>query len=454
MTIRKSYYESLWSSISDVMESDKKEIIDRATEHMIELALLSQESPQNVKRIRDISDQIVNLPTEITFERIKDAKERHKREFLSQDTRLKIAKKLELRRFYMTHVFMQKCMKTHDVSFSEFMNSVCGHFYKDSIEAGYNELAAKENSLTQTAYHYCLALFANHGRPTFVPSPGLTEALIHTEFRDVPSDLVQLPHPAIFIEAPPNSGLTVVNTESGSHELIGAFVVEYDNFNTDKQRTFQVLLVGKTKESSNQKVLFDDALFHFKLIFRPDSTVGDCLKLANDTVGSWLTQIPSPQIPSQNPSINPLDKWQTDVFPDCARFVLNTLLYITLPDAEIDSVFSDSEVSSLLSKLSKFPKGSKKREFINSQLKKKDQHKFNLLGSSVKITRFDPSDDSGNDSIKTESHRKINVAFIRRGHWRHQPFGPGRKQTRLLWIRPTMVNPQKEVMKVTTYKVE
>lgn len=453
MTIRHSYYDSLWVEISDTLDSDKVGFLKRSTEIMFGLKLATQSS--NHERIRLLVDEFMELPTKIAMERFDELKTRAKRETLNTETRLKLARRIELRRFYAVHVLMQTCQMVNgfsDVPFTQFLYSLLDKLNNDALESGYDKLGARENAITQATFQFCLAMFANHGRPTFVPSLGLTEALIHTEFRDVPSGLVQLPHPAIFIEAPENSGLTVPNAESGLHELIGAFVVARDDSNSEN-RKFQVILIGRAKTTDIQmldKVLFDDALFHFTFEFTSGSTVGECLKETTGGIGSWTSKVKASVEQIGNDGTNKVNEWRSDGFADCARFVLNTLLYITLPDSEIESAFSDSEIPSLIDKLSRSPKGSNKRAAINAQLKKKSHHKCMILGSSVKINR---ASHTCNDGTSHGSNHKLNVAFIRRGHWRNQPFGPGRKQTRIMWIRPTMVNPDGP-MKITTYTVE
>ena len=460
MTIRHSYYDKIWLDIADVVESDKIAFTKRCMSIISALDLSISSPSEKNREVYECAIKLINLPDVIALERFEEIDHRSKREALSRETRIKLAHRIELRRFYAVHLFVQMCgrLSSSTDTLSHFTQVILDKFNKDALEMGYSKQDARENATTQTIFHFSLALFANNGRPTFVPSSGLTESLIYTEFRDVPSEMVQLPHPALFIEAPLKSGLFIPNVESGLHELYGAFVVahnelnESDEFNENKR--LQIVLVGHPKEwgkeTHNQLTannhLFNDALFHFSVILKPHSTVGDCIKGTVDGLDAW-----DGVLNDDRRSVNSMGDWMGEGFENCVRFVLNTLLYITLPDTEIDSVFSDSDIPDLMTKLSKTPKGSKKRSTINEQIKKKSHHKYMLLGSSVKIDRSSRTE-NGEAQAKGHNH-KLSVAFIRRGHWRNQPFGTGRKQTRIKWIKPTMVNPDGP-MKITTYMIE
>lgn len=441
MTLRHSYYDSLWTEIADTTESDRKEL-----EARILLEYEKIYKADNALDKNELISDFIRLPTTIWTERFALLEDRRKREFLSQETRNSLVRRLEMRRFYAIHMFVEHMLGfnvlTSDI-ITGLLHALTESFYQDSISHGYDKGESAENASTQTIFHYCISLYSKNGRPTFVPSPGLTDALIHTEFRDVPNEWVKLPHPAIFIEAPHGSGLHIMNIESGLHDLSGAFVVDIPPDDT-QHRKFRILLVGKIKPDDGvaRAALFNDALSHFCIQLKTGGTVGSSLR-------EMMSEIQKQCLDSNLRDSKAIDKWRTEGLEDCVRFILNTMLYVTLPDAEVKTVFADSDIPHLTSKLERAQKSSEKRKGINNQLKKLSHNKVTFLGSSVKIDRL--SDVS--DGQSTGSDRKINVAFIRRGHWRNQPYGQGRQQTKLLWIRPTMVNPSGP-MKITTYNVE
>lgn len=440
MTLRHSYYDSLWTEIADTTESDRKEL-----EARILLVYDRIQKTTDASNKDEIISNFIRLPTIMAMERFALLEDRMKREFLSKETKNSLVRRIEMRRFYATHMFVEHMLGftvlTNDI-ITGLLHALTESFYQDSIGHGYSKEESNENAVTQTIFHYCISLYSKNGKPTFVPSPGLTDALVHTEFRDVPNEWVKLPHPAIFIEAPRGSGLHIMNVESGLHDLSGAFVVDMPPDDT-QHRKFRILLVGKTKPNNGGPniALFNDALSHFCIQLKTGGTVGSSLR-------EMMSEIQKQCLDGLRDS-KAIDRWRTEGLEDCIRFILNTILYVTLPDAEIKTVFADSDIPHLTEKLERSPKGSQKRKGINDQLKKLSRNKVTYLGSSVKIDRL--SGDSNGQS--TGSDRKINVAFIRRGHWRNQPYGQGRQQTKLLWIRPTMVNPSGP-MKITTYSVE
>jgi len=374
------------------------------------------------------------------------------RDYLSQAVRL-----IELRRMHLYTVLVSWAMKhlspvLEDDAVAPFLDSLCASLYNLGIDAGLEHEAAREMSLSQVIFHTSLAFHSFSGKPVYAPSVSLAEALIYTEFRDLPADMLKMPHDSVFIEAPAHCGLYVPNAETGNHPLRGLYVIRGHRLYTSKDSEdivwgMQVLLIGQTKEfTTDQSGLFNDALMHFWIYAREGETLGDVLRRSETTPKNPVGYAGSIE---NNP--HAFSAWSEDGMPRVIRFVMNTLLYITLPDAELDEHYMDSDTAKLFVKANAAQKGSTKRADLHKALAKADKQKVIRLGSSVRIDRKQPKDNGDGSSV---SGHKLAVHYTRRGHWRKQPYGPrANPQTRLQWIRPTSVGPKNAPLSSIVYKI-
>jgi len=124
-----------------------------------------------------------------------------------------------------------------------------------------------------------------------------------------------------------------------------------------------------------------------------------------------------------------IPKWR-EVF----RYAMNAVLYATMPDADVEHLITDPEARALFARVKKAPKGSKKRGKLNDRLRDMNTRKHWLLGRTIKVDRTILETAKG-----TDAGRKLRVRFRRTGHFRWQPYGPGRELHKRIWIRPTMV---------------
>jgi hypothetical protein len=312
-----------------------------------------------------------------------------------------------------------------------YIEDAKGH---DFVESRLHELAT-----TMIIHHYALAYHSLIGKPTYVPSVGLSEALLQTEFRDVPASYLKLPQAAVCIEPPRGVGLHIENKLSGQHEVVSIYVVSRGHENGNA--VWHMMIAGEDKErtTTSQQFARNDALLHFAFVIKEGSTVGELLHEHSSMLEKWHAE----DMESEGKDDSDIGR--------VLRFVINTLLYVTLPDAELKTEFRDSRVSKLLSRIEGAPKGSTKRKQLHAEARSLNHDKVILLGSSVKIDRTLRSYDSGAESGTGD--RKLYVQHIRRGHWRNQPHGPQRSLHQLRWIKPTYVGPKESPLKITTYDV-
>jgi len=455
------YARSLFVDVEDYATSDDAWLEDQWT------ALSADFEGLN---LNTFYRKLAEIPTLLSVVGLEKLAQRNKRERLSEDTLQACLRGLELRRMRAIFRTVTSVMRTgHKVE--TFLNELCDSLYHHTREVLEDDTASKEMAVSQVVFHFSLAYHEIHGKPVYAPSRGLSEALIYTEFRDVPASMFKLPHDALYIEIPLDSGLYVPNEQSGLHTLRGIYITKRSALPLDWEAKegnarplwgSQVLLIGNPKEASGPQVaLINDALLHFHLYASEGETLGQVIARTAESVRNWeeleqsfsgerLKLSPDMRVTDNNEYQEALVEWREDGFSRVLRFVVNTLLYITLPDAELVEQFVDPNLDRLIEKAHNAPKGSAKRAKLHAEVAKANKQKITVLGSSVKIDRSHLKD-AGNGAGGAGTGRKLAVQYIRRGHWRNQPYGPGRTLQRLQWIRPTAVGPKDAPLKKITY---
>lgn len=425
----------------------------------------------------DFCKQLVTLPLMRSVELLEGMRLKYAKVAYSKERVQENLKSFEIRRMRLYTRVTFRALYEDGASVPNtvgFLDALFYEFHSFGIALGLKGPDAGEMALSQVIFHFALAYHDIGGRPIYAPSAGLAEALVYTEYRDLPASLMKIPHDAVFIEAPAHCGLYVPNVESGNHPLRGLYVLPKmpgGQWTLDNNAIWgvQVLLIGMTKphpvEGSHS--IFNDALMHFWLFAKEGETLGEVLNRTVASIGgleplqgvasatasvsavatmSRFTGVPSPSADTD------LQMWLDDGLSRTLRFVVNTLLYITLPDAELDEHYMDPDTAKLFVKANAAQKGSSKRAKLHAAFAKADKHTVVVLGSSVKIDRSQHKDVS--DGVTGTSGHKLAVQYIRRGHWRNQPYGPrAHPQTRLQWIRPTSVGPKDAPLKKIVYEL-
>ena len=354
----------------------------------------------------------------------------------------------EFRAFHIAHLTYMEALRLLQTAGLDFWGET-GNRASNSAEAFYREAKLNQGSVehatTQIALQFQLSAFVHAGSPTYAPSDGLSQALLHTEFKDLITDQVRLPHKTIYIHAPDTCSLQVHNDDSGWHTLDGIYVTEASIFEKDGigERIWRVMVVGRHKEIESDELDFlskiehnNDALLHFKMSLRSGEKIEACVARAEAEMNS--------QIVSET-----FKKWIPH-WRNAFRFILNVILYATMPDADVKTLIVDPETRKLFERIQKLPKGSSKREALKNRLKEADQTKVKILGGSILLDRtFSDASPDG----ETEG-RKLSVQYVRSGHWRNQPYGPKRTLVKQQWIKPTWVGSKDSPIKVKTYELE
>jgi hypothetical protein len=116
---------------------------------------------------------------------------------------------------------------------------------------------------------------------------------------------------------------------------------------------------------------------------------------------------------------------------DNLNLMVNCLLYLSSDKPDIESKFADGLPVNIKNKIEK-ANTKHRRELAESEAKKFGYTKIKLVGNSF-------TKKTSNNNTKTSDVSP----HWRRGHWRNQPFGKELTETKIIWIKPTIVNKEK-----------
>ena len=122
---------------------------------------------------------------------------------------------------------------------------------------------------------------------------------------------------------------------------------------------------------------------------------------------------------------------QYKLLKDNLNLFINCILYISSDKPDIETKYASDLPHHLKAKLEN-AKTKHKKELAEKELKQFGFSKIKLVGNSFeKITAI-----TNSDKGEVSTH-------WRRGHWRNQPFGKDLAETKIIWIKPTIVNKEK-----------
>jgi hypothetical protein len=122
-----------------------------------------------------------------------------------------------------------------------------------------------------------------------------------------------------------------------------------------------------------------------------------------------------------------------DALRAATRLVLNALLYISLPNADV-RVEGAEALARLREQARKHPKGSRKRKRADKALQQALRHPtVHHVGWAIKIPGV-IQQAAGQEG--TAAGRSFTASWLVRGHWRQQAVGVGRKEHKRIWIMP------------------
>lgn len=281
---------------------------------------------------------------------------------------------------------------------------------------------ANVNLLTNLIYHYWC--HEKVGKRVYEVSPGLAVKLRDTELRGLQADDLRLPYEAIYITVPPEADLKIWNEVSGWHQCIGIYAVDdpigvgsdldrdqrIDPFIRLDTRMLRLLIVGEDKNKSNSVSKSDDAVFFFALPLKPGTSL-------DEVIGAMRAMDHE----------DPNDTVWIEIF----RWTMNCIIYATNWDSG-EKIWQNKEARQLRDRIKKLSAG-KKKSNLARKLNDIDKQERILLGKTIVIDRHV---EPGESLSATIPRGPLTVKTRVSGHWRKQPYGPGRQERRLQWIEP------------------
>ena len=256
------------------------------------------------------------------------------------------------------------------------------------------------------------------GRKQYVVSQGLSEKLKKTVLKGYPSKSFKLPYWSFYIDLRTYG-------KFGQWGLEGAIVRSVWG-----GEAFQIALIVDKDTGEFPRMIQIDAGFE---------TLEEALEAAFSRGKLYKTEA------EVHPELR--EKYKDgQIFKDVAKdwrelfsYIVNVVLYATMPDCESEFQYYDPRYEKTLKKLRKHSKGSQKHQKAKAKLGKIDRAGYDYLGGSIRVDR---SVDRESSRESQETGRKLTVRSLVSGHWRDQPCGVGLKDRKRIWIEPFWRGPE------------
>ena len=256
-----------------------------------------------------------------------------------------------------------------------------------------------------------LVLWRNYGKSLIRVAPELEWRLENTKLKNYPADQLKLPNKSIFLSLPHKKFYLFVDKKKVY--LSGCYIHEEEH----GERSWKIMAIGDLVDFPNSETVSS-----YDFYFNDEETIETCLNLfikENDNKkGDYL---------------NSLHR----LFP----YIMNVVLYATMPDADTMIVPADPQVAKLRDQANKHPKGSKKRARALAQLSRRNSSKVLLLGGNIIVDKSKDRYIEDNEGA-TGTSRKQMVRSIVSGHWKDQPCGPKAEKRKRIWIEPYWRGPE------------
>jgi hypothetical protein len=317
-----------------------------------------------------------------------------------------------------------------------------------SVGSGADASVFREMLLTTFVAYYIRYQHQKHRSQIYTVSPDLEHALLHTELRKYPVDMLQLPFPCIYVELPEQ--FRVYNRITGWHAAEGAYVVSDD---ATQHRSWRIMMTGKPQEGAFED---DDSLFHFTMEMPEGSTVEDAIK------HTFSKFIDSPMVEEEveiNGNICKVRRGfeseeQRDHFKNMEdkmvpvfRYIMNVVIYTMSTDADITFWNASKEYRRLRDRAMK-AQGSKRKKLF-SRLNSVDAEPRTLLGRNLVVDRKKDSVEYGQATGRGKWAVRTYVA----GYWNTYWVGKGRTERRTMLVKPHWRGPEEAPLTRTERRV-
>lgn len=295
-------------------------------------------------------------------------------------------------------------------------------------------------SLVQTVnfeYH-CMVNFSLSGKKTFHFSDNLSDHLANTEVNQK-AGLIELPFPTCQFLFSSKSVIDAVHNIRGEKGRV--------DMNSNRIDYTAPVSVFITKKKASEPYLDGDKLIVVVIHAKPPNKSYALLKREIYLAPEWSLEQAlrtdwgkiTPDAGKHGLSIDNADGSEVFLSDDVFyrdglllyRIILNSILYLSSGDADL--IQKDNYRGVLEKEAEALKAPAKKRKKLQS-LSRYSELDYHDVGSSVGSIVIDRSAEHGKD--KSTGSKALTVRFMVRGHWRNQVHGEGRKERKLIWIKP------------------
>lgn len=335
--------------------------------------------------------------------------------------------------------------------FNDFCNGKNEYFFKNEGNYGWtrnNKHFSYDQRLEREYLWNDFGLWTtwqNKGRNIFDFSEGLLEMLKDTDVSDLDLEQIKLPFENFYIDI---SEAKIYFADDFLPTIEGVYISEEINDNIDDDITYErVISFNFTGDYINHFKHINDNLynhvrgFHSYSLYldRPYNllNVGDAVKDAK----SMFIDVDTWEDLDENKKID-LYKIHSAFIERTVKLVVNCLLYLSQKENDVTEKYTTDLPIHLKTKLEK-ANTKRRKVIVHNEIKNFGFSKIKLVGLST--------------FPKNKYDKTTGQVFPhwRRGHWRNQKYGDNFSQTKLLWIKPTIVNKEKgKPEKGHLYKVE
>lgn len=365
--------------------------------------------------------------------------------------RNKLKYKYHPNRYYLTHDFAKPALNIYrqDVGTSlptmNIFNKLMPIILK-SYNSHLNEIpessSSSRNNLINNSLSYFMhyAAFNLHGKNIFEFSPTLTEMFNNSVVDEVILSNIKYPYKAFYLHF---GMLEEYNLWDEGYFVDGAYITQRMDMHVE------ILLSTVRQDIDYEKIvnpfLVPDRYYYLPVEYDLKSKVSDSLEKAIDKdlkkrnfdrFDSRVINLPDRNITlidNQGAAEDERQKYIKngyDIFVKSINLIINALCYISSYKSEIVESYPPDAPQSLIDKINNSKKPSEIKR-TTSKLQSLGYTKIKLCGSEIQ------------KSISIKDTGKSVKTHWRRGHWRNQAIGPRLSSNKLIWIKPTLVRPDK-----------
>jgi hypothetical protein len=272
----------------------------------------------------------------------------------------------------------------------------------------------------------------NSGKPIYMVSPGLSQALLHTKLKGYPASGLCLPKPCIYLHLPPGEFTYCVTYEGDREAPVEGVYVSETQKEGYRRWTLLVCTSPELKEIEDTRYSgYNSDTWFINVELLEGMSAEEALE------NCWKTGVKE-SLFQELPALSDVLEKNRKNFLRTFQFVMNAVLYAT--SAEADLLFQDAskEYRDLKARAEK-AKGDKRKKLFG-RLRGMEQHPRCIMGSTIVIDR--KQDHRGEPGTTAEGSRKITVRTLVSGHWHRYWTGAGRKVCIHKWIAPFWRGPE------------